>query len=108
MTTPSLHGHLHRPLGLLECGVGGLWLCLWDVIVECDVARMGSCVARAGTNSYLPGQPKNLARQLKLPSGNLYNKCWSHFDNACLRGGGNSGGSKAVAVEDDSGQRGGR
>jgi hypothetical protein len=39
-------------LGLLECGVGGLWLCLWDVIVECDVARAGSCFARAGTNSY--------------------------------------------------------
>jgi hypothetical protein len=36
-TTPDRHGHLCRPLGMLECGVGGLGLCLWDVYVECVV-----------------------------------------------------------------------
>ena len=31
-TTPDRHGHLCRSLGLLECGVCGLWLWLWYVL----------------------------------------------------------------------------
>ena len=77
--TPDRHGHLRRPLGLLEFGVSGLWLCLWDVIVERGVWWHARAVVLPRLIQILP----YLVCQLKLSSGHLCNKCWSHFDNAC-------------------------
>jgi hypothetical protein len=61
-TTPNRHGHLRRPLGLLECGVGGLWLCLWDDIVECVVVSFISCVCCRGMRFAKGGQSRCLIR----------------------------------------------
>ena len=80
-TTPDRHGHLRHPLGLLECGVGGLWLCLWYVIVECVVVSFIGCVCCHGMHSVMG----YVCSCTKLLSEHLCNKCRVHFDNKVLR-----------------------